>query len=67
MRLDVNEKDWHFVEGVWSQDTEGVISAPADLGDRNIAINTTSFYQANEERLAERDPVNRLVGRYRSS
>ncbi len=44
MQLSMNDKDWHFVEGAWSQDADGIISAPADLGDRNAAINTTSAY-----------------------
>ncbi len=37
-----SKADWSFVEGPWSEDGNGIITAPPTLDDRNVA-----FYTAN--------------------
>ena len=37
-------KDWTFVEGAWSQNGDGVMTAPSELVDRNLAIFTAQAY-----------------------
>ena len=44
MELHVNEVDWQFVEGAWAEDQQGVIMAPGNLGDQNLAIYTARAY-----------------------
>ena len=44
MQLSMNGQDWAFTEGAWSQGADGVIAAPGNLGDRNIALNTITAY-----------------------
>ena len=44
MRLHMNDADWEFVEGAWAEDGDGVITAPDDLSDRNLAFHTGRAY-----------------------
>ena len=44
MQLRVDEGKWHFVKGAWSQGDDGIISAPTNLGDPNLAICTERVY-----------------------
>ena len=41
---DDSVKDWAFVEGTWSQDGDGIITAPTTLDDRNLATYTASAF-----------------------
>ena len=43
--LNVNQGQWQFVEGGWSQGVADVIMPPYDLGDLNLAVCTDSAYQ----------------------
>ena len=38
MDLHMNDQDWQFVEGRWTEDEQGVINAPGNLGDENLAF-----------------------------
>ena len=42
--LHINDQQWSFVEGPWSENAEGVITAPGNLGDENLAIYTQRAY-----------------------
>lgn len=35
---------WSFVEGAWAQNEEGIITAPENLGDQNLAFYTPHAY-----------------------
>ena len=39
-----DKQRWSFVEGPWEEDEQGVITAPPDLGDENLAIYTEHAY-----------------------
>ncbi len=41
--LSMNNMQWRFVEGAWTQNEDGLIEAPADLG-RNVAVFTEHAY-----------------------
>ena len=44
-------RDWTFVEGAWSQNGDGVMTAPSELVDRNLAIFTAQAYTDFEARF----------------
>ena len=44
MDLHVNKADWRFVEGEWAENDEGVISAPGNLGNENLAFYIAQAY-----------------------
>ena len=40
LRPQTDKQHWTFVEGPWQEDEHGVITAPPELGDENLAIYT---------------------------
>ena len=51
LNLKMYEQDWRFVEGPWSQDGDGVMRAPENAGDANLAIYTASARRDFEAEL----------------
>ena len=44
MEMHMNNEEWQFVEGPWTEDEQGAIKAPGNLGDENLAIYTGGAY-----------------------
>ena len=44
MELHMNNEEWQFVEGAWTEDEAGIITAPGNLGDENLAFYTSRAY-----------------------
>ena len=44
LRPQTDKQHWTFVEGPWQEDEQGVINAPENLGDENLAIYTQHAY-----------------------
>ena len=44
MELHMNNEEWQFVEGAWAEDEQGIITAPGNLGDENLAFYTGRAY-----------------------
>jgi len=43
MELHMNNEQWQFVEGAWSEDEQGIITAPSNLGE-SLAVYTGQAY-----------------------
>ncbi len=51
MCMEMNDRDWQFVEGAWTPDRDGIITAPENLGDQNLAIYTARAWGDFEARF----------------
>jgi len=38
MELHMNNEEWQFVEGAWSEDEQGIVTSPDNIGDENLAF-----------------------------